>query len=142
MYNTILVPVDLDDKHSWRKAIPTAVRLCETFDAGLVVMTVVPDADMPVFGRFFPQGFETKIQQHAAGQLKAFISAQIPPGIEVQRVVAIGKIYQEIIQIAARIRADLIIMGSHHPDLKEYLLGPNAARVVRHAQRSVMVVRD
>jgi nucleotide-binding universal stress UspA family protein len=82
------------------------------------------------------------VQQHVLSQLKAFVSAQIPPGIDVQRVVAVGKIYQQIIHIAAKINADLIIMGSHHPDLKEYLLGPNAARVVRHARGSVMVVRD
>ena len=27
MYRNILVPVDLSDKHSWRKALPTAVSL-------------------------------------------------------------------------------------------------------------------
>ncbi len=142
MYNTILVPVDLDDKHSWRKAIPTAVALCEAFDAGLVVMTVIPTVGQPVIGQFLPHDFDHKVQQHVAGQLKAFVSAQIPPGIEVQHVIETGKIYQEIIQVAAQINADLIIMGSHHPDLKDYLIGPNAARVVRHARGSVLIVRD
>ncbi len=33
-------------------------------------------------------------------------------------------------------------IGSHRPELKDYLLGPNAARVVRHANCSVLVVRD
>ena len=37
---------------------------------------------------------------------------------------------------------DLIIMASHRPELQDYLLGPNAARVVRHANCSVLVVRD
>jgi hypothetical protein len=32
-------------------------------------------------------------------------------------------------------------MTAHSPDLKDYLLGPNAARVVRHANQSVMVIR-
>jgi len=142
MYNTILVPVDLDDKHSWRKAIPTAVTLCETFDAVLVVIAIVPDVGMTAIGQFFPQDFDLKVQQHVTAQLKAFVSAQIPPGIEVQQIVSAGKVYQEIIHAAAKIGADLIVMGSHHPDLKEYLLGPNASRVVRHARGSVMVVRD
>lgn len=142
MYETILVPVDLGDKHSWRKAIPTAVALCEAFDAALAVMTVVPDIDMPVMGQFLPQDFQARVKQQVAGQLKAFVCAQIPPGIDVHRIIAVGKIYQEIIHTAAEIKADLIVMGSHHPDLKDYLLGPNAARVVRHARGSVMVVRD
>lgn len=38
--------------------------------------------------------------------------------------------------------ADLIVMASQRPELKDYLLGPNAARVVRHAEQSVLVVRE
>jgi nucleotide-binding universal stress UspA family protein len=33
-------------------------------------------------------------------------------------------------------------MGSHRPNMSDYLIGPNAARVVRHAPVSVLVVRD
>jgi nucleotide-binding universal stress UspA family protein len=36
----------------------------------------------------------------------------------------------------------MIVMASHRPELKDYLLGPNAARVVRHAECSVLVVRN
>ena len=142
MYQKILVPVDLSDKHSWRKAVPTAVTLCESFDAGLIVMTVVPDIGMPVIGQYLPQDYSTRVKQQISMQLKAFVQAQIPPGIEVQRRIAVGKIYQEIIHAAAEAEVDLIVMGSHHPELKDYLLGPNAARIVRHAKTSVMVVRD
>ena len=46
-----------------------------------------------------------------------------------------------ILDLAEKIGADLIVMASHRPELKDYLLGPNAARVVRHAECSVMVVR-
>ena len=41
MYRNVLVPVDLSDKHSWRKALPTAVSLCETFEGKLHLITVV-----------------------------------------------------------------------------------------------------
>jgi len=142
MYQKVLVPVDLGDKHSWRKAVPTAVAICEAFDAGLIVMTVIPDVGMPVIGQYLPQDYETKVKHQVASQLKAFAQAQVPPGIETQRLVSFGRIYQEIIHTAAEHRIDLIVMGSHHPELKDYLLGPNAARVVRNAGTSVMVVRD
>ncbi|MEO0863555.1 MAG: universal stress protein, partial [Pseudomonadota bacterium] len=36
---------------------------------------------------------------------------------------------------------DAIFVGAHRPELKDYLIGPNAARVARHAQQSVFVVR-
>jgi universal stress protein F len=62
--------------------------------------------------------------------------------VPTRRIVAEGRIYREILKAAQTIQADLIVMGSHHPELKDYLLGPNAAKVVRHADCSVMVVRE
>jgi nucleotide-binding universal stress UspA family protein len=38
--------------------------------------------------------------------------------------------------------ADLIVVGSHRPVMSDYLLGSNAKTIVRHAQCSVLVVRD
>jgi nucleotide-binding universal stress UspA family protein len=70
------------------------------------------------------------------------VAAQVPEGVAARRIVAAGKIYQEILRVADEVGADLIVMGSHRPELSDYLLGPNAARVVRHADCSVMVVRE
>jgi nucleotide-binding universal stress UspA family protein len=142
MYRNILVPVDLSDKHSWRKALPTAVSLCETFEAKLHLMTVVPDFGLPMVGQFFPEGYEAKLRQQAAKQLRDFAAQQVPGEIECRRIVGEGKVYQEILKAADAIEADLIVMGSHRPELSDYLLGPNAAKVMRHARCSVMVVRE
>jgi nucleotide-binding universal stress UspA family protein len=142
MYRNILLPVDLSDEHSWRKALPTALALRETFQAALHVMTVVPDFGLPMVGQFFPEGYEAKAHAHVAAQLEDFVAAQVPEGVAVKRIVATGKIYQQILRVAEQIGADLVVMGSHHPELSDYLLGPNAARVVRHADCSVMVVRE
>jgi nucleotide-binding universal stress UspA family protein len=142
MYRNVLVPVDLSDKHSWRKALPTAVSLCETFEARLHLITVVPEFGLPMVGQFFPEGYEAKLRQQAAKQLKEFSATQVPDAIPCRRIVVEGKIYQEILKAAETIKADLIVMGSHRPELGDYLLGPNAAKVVRHAKCSVMVVRE
>ncbi|STP20138.1 putative universal stress protein [Escherichia coli] len=40
-----------------------------------------------------------------------------------------------------KIPAHMIIIASHRPDITTYLLGSNAAAVVRHAECSVLVVR-
>jgi nucleotide-binding universal stress UspA family protein len=142
MYRNILVPVDLSDKHSWRKALPSAISLCEAFGAKLSLITVVPAFGLPMVGQFFPEGYEEKLRQQAAKQLKAFVAEQVPDAVATRRIIAEGKIYQEILKAAKAIEADLIVMGSHHPELKDYLLGPNAAKVMRHADCSVMVVRE
>jgi nucleotide-binding universal stress UspA family protein len=142
MYDHILVPVDLSDKHSWRKALPTATSLCEVFGASLHLMTVVPEFGLPIVGQFFPEGYEKKLRAHVARQLKEFAAEQVPDAITSKLIVAEGKIYQQILNAAARIGADLIVMGSHRPELSDYLLGPNAGKVMRHAKCSVMVVRE
>ena len=66
----------------------------------------------------------------------------MPDGVEIQQIVANGTVYEEVLSKAGEIGADLIVMASHRPELQDYLLGPNAARVVRHAPISVMVVRE
>jgi nucleotide-binding universal stress UspA family protein len=142
MYNDILLAVDLSDEHSWNKALPTAVALRDTFKAVLHVMTVVPEFGLPAVGQFFPADYEAKLHQQVADQLAAFVAEHIADHAKVQRIVAAGKIYHEIVNTANQIGADLIVMGSHRPELSDYLLGPNADRVVRHAQCSVMVVRQ
>ena len=53
-----------------------------------------------------------------------------------------GTIYKRIIKSADELGADLIVLTSHRPETKDYLLGPNAARVVRHAKQSVFVIRE
>ena len=142
MYRTILLPVDLADEHSWRKALPTVLALRETFAAALHVVTVVPEFGLPIIGQYFPPDYEARMHQHVANQLEEFVAKQVPQGVTVQRIVAAGKIYQQILRVAEETQADLIVMGSHRPELSDYLLGPNAARVVRHADCSVMVVRE
>ena len=52
-----------------------------------------------------------------------------------------AQVYEAILNIARKTGADLIVVAAHRPELKDYLLGPNAARVVRHANCSVLVVR-
>jgi nucleotide-binding universal stress UspA family protein len=142
MFRNVLVPLDLSDKHSWRKALPAAIALCEAFSARLHVITVVPEFGLPMVGQYFPEGYEEKLRQQAARQLKDLVAEQVPDAVPTKRIIAEGKIYREILNAAKSIPADLVVMGSHHPELKDYLLGPNAARVMRHADCSVMVVRE
>jgi len=74
--------------------------------------------------------------------LREFVRQHVPEGVRVQNIVSQGTIYKEILDAAERVGCDLIVMASHRPELADYLLGPNAARVVRHANCSVLVVRD
>lgn len=143
MFKHILVPVDLNDETSWEKPVPTAVEMCRTFGAALHLMTVVPEIGLhTAVTQYFPGDYEEKIKRQVHDDLHAFSTKHIPQGLRVQHIITYGKIYKEILDVAKHVKADLVIMGAHHPELEDYLLGPNAARVVRHATCSVMVVRD
>ncbi|MCH8925833.1 MAG: universal stress protein [Proteobacteria bacterium] len=142
MFKEILLPVDLGDPDSSKKALSVAVELSQGAGARLHVLTVVPGFGMSIISQYFPEDFEEKSQADAAQQLNDYIGANIPSDIATQAIVANGTIYEEILRVAAETGCDLIVVASHRPALKDYLLGPNAARVVRHATCSVLVVRD
>ena len=141
MYKDILLPVDLNEASSWNKALPTALEYCRAFGSTLHLMSVVPDFGLAQVSQYFPEGTEDKLLEERAAQLRDFIAANVPEEIPVQDIVAHGSIPKEIIATAENIDADLILMASHRPELKDYLLGPNSAYVVRHTGRSVLVVR-
>lgn len=141
MYENILLPIDLGNESSWKKALPTAIEYCSAFGATLHVLTVVPEFGSPMVAQFFPEDHEKKMIASANELLHKFVEERVPDTVTVQHIVAEGTIYKTIIETAENIDADLIIMGSHRPELEDYLLGPNAARVVRHSAKSVLVVR-
>lgn len=141
MFEHILLTVDLDDENSWRKALPLAVSNAKTHGATLSVMTVVPDFGMSLVGQYFPKDHIEKVMEEANKRLHALVSANVPSDQPVQHIVRQGTVYEMVLITAQEIDADLIVIASHRPELKDYLLGPNAARVVRHANCSVMVVR-
>lgn len=142
MYNTILLSVDLDEKSSWAKALPAAAELCRAHGAKLHIMTVVPDFGMSIVGSFFPEGYEKKALEEARKALGKMVADEAPSDIDVAFDVCHGAVYDEVMAEAKRCGADLIVMAAHRPGAADYLLGPNAARVVRHANCSVLVVRD
>ncbi|MEJ8475587.1 universal stress protein [Roseibium algae] len=142
MYTSILVPIDLAEESSWIKALPTAEAMARTFKAEVHVICVVPDFGKSIVGGFFPNDYEGQALKSTGEVLKSFIVQHVAEDIEVKGHIAHGTIYEEINKAADKLNCDLIVLSSHRPELKDYLLGPNAARVVRHARQSVLVVRD
>lgn len=142
MYTDIMLAVDLVHPETQMKAVRTAVQMAQTFGSRLHVITVVPNYGMSLVGGFFTKEHERQAIEAADKALHEFAAENLPKEIKLQHIVGHGTIYQEILRYAAETGCDLIVLASHRPELEDYLLGPNAARVVRHAKCSVMVVRD
>ena len=141
MYKKILLPIDLGNADSQSKALQTAVEHCKAFGSELHILSIVPDFGVGFVSSFFPEDYAEKALEEANGKLSDYVSASVPEGVPVSSSVAQGSIYEEILGYASENGTDLIIMASHRPELSDYLIGPNASRVVRHAGCSVMVVR-
>ncbi|WP_417683780.1 universal stress protein [Roseibium sp.] len=142
MYKSILVPVDLAEASSWRKSLPVAKAMAKTFGSDVHVVAVVPDFGKSIVGSYFPKDYEGDALKAAGEMLKQFINDHFEGDLKVKGHIAHGTIYEEINRAADKLNCDLIVLASHRPELKDYLLGPNAARVVRHANQSVLVVRE
>ncbi len=140
MPRQILLPIDLSDPASWQKPLSEALLLLGP-EGKLHVVSVLPDLGLPQVGSFFPKTFEKDALKALGRALTDWIEAHVPAGVDVYPHVLHGRIYDEILRAADKLGVDVIVMGAHRPALRDYLLGPNAARVVRHARCSVYVVR-
>lgn len=138
-----MLALDLGESSGSNKnAITIAENLAKNDGATLHVVTILPNFSMPIVGGYFPEGFEEKHFAQAKAELKAQIQADAKDPDAIVRHVVQGSIYEKIMSSADKLDCSLIIIEAHRPDLKDYLLGPNAARVVRHAKQSVYVIRS
>ena len=138
-FENILVAVDLGEETSWKEVLPTAVDQAQHSSGKLHLVTVVPDE--PPQLAWLPKDYSEKMITYANDQLAKLLESHVPEPVRAQHHVRQGTIYSEIIKLAAELGIDLIVMASHRPELKDYLLGPNAARVLRHAECPVLVIR-
>ena len=138
MYKNILLAIDLSDETSCRKPLLSAVELARTFGARLHVLTVVREVEAILEVKAAPLGYDliaADLENRIAGLIRRNAS-DLKPNILVRHG---ASIYAEILGAAEEAEADLVVVGSHRPAMKDYLLGTNDSRVVRHARCSVLV---
>lgn len=139
MFKQVLIPVDVATPQDTQKLLLAAKGLTAQWECEVHVLTVVPTVGMPIVGSYFDDDAEEKGRAVVAQQLKDAVAAS---GLDAIAHIQFGTVYDCVIKQAAKLGADLIVIGAHQPELQDYLLGTNAARVVRHAKQSVLVMRD
>jgi nucleotide-binding universal stress UspA family protein len=142
MYERILAAIDLNAEGSWRKPLVAAVELARKFGAELIVLTVLREVEAIISASAAPVGYElivAELENQLAARIREINAYDLHSKLVVTHATSI---YDEILEVAKEAGADLIVIGSHRPALKDYLLGTNAGRVVRHASCSVLVARE
>ena len=136
MFKSILIAVDLANAAKVNSLVDHAA-VYNSSNSKIVLLNVVEE--IPSWAAVeLPRGIIDKSVQSSREKLKALAASS---RIEVEVEVRVGHPYKTILEVADDKSADLIIVASHQPDLQDYFLGSTAAKVVRHATCSVLVVR-
>lgn len=145
-YHQILVPVD--GSPTSEKALDEAIRLAQLTGARLRLVHVVDELS-------YVNGFEPAmnylneiipLMREAGEKLLAHERQKaLDKGVEADSVLVVegpGRICDHVAEQARRIKADLIVVGSHgRRGIGRVLLGSDAEQIVRHAPVPVLVVR-
>lgn len=145
MFTKVLFPIDLQEQAFSLGALRFAVEQAEKHGAELHVLSVLPHAGKPTMLDYqHDKDALREIEQSAHERLEALIGNQVPADVRVTKIVRKGGVpYDEILRYADKNRADLIVIPSHDKSaLEEFFMGSCAAKVVRRARCSVMVVRE
>ena len=137
----ILVPVDFSDHATL--ALEEAVDLAHKYQADVTVVYVIPQA---IFHPDWAADVEDTLDlcdiMEETHKVLTEMVAPYQDGLDITVEVLSGGPYIEIVRLAERMGADLIVMGAHgSAGLRPVLMGSVAEKVMREAPCSVMTVR-
>ena len=123
------------------KGLPQALELAKASGGELRLVNVQPVIPA-TFMEYVPVDFDEEQEKRAKAELDVILARVDLAAERKSAATRAGGIYHELLEEASEWRADLIVVGSHRPVMSDYLLGSNATTIVRHAQCSVLVVRE
>ena len=136
MFKTILVPIDMAHVVEGKANIDIAAQHASA-GAKIILLNVVEE--IPSWAAVeLPPNLIGDSMNRAQAELKAIANTT---GMSMEVVIRSGHSYKTILEVAKESQAELIIIASHQPGLQDYFLGSTAAKVVRHATCSVLVMR-
>ena len=136
MFKTILVPIDMSQVEAGKANIALAQN--QLVDGGKIIVLNVVEEIPGWAAAELPANLIEESRTRAKADLQAIADES---GADAMVEVRSGHPYKTILDVAQENSADLIIIASHKPGLQDYFLGSTAAKVVRHARCSVLVMR-
>ena len=145
MFKHILVPID--GSAAAQLAVDKAAGLAKAFGSAITVIYVIDPYPFTGLGSDFAYGqaeYLSAATAEAKESTEAARSTLGQAGVKVTtQVVEAHAVWRGILDAAAGIEADLIVMGSHgRSGLEKMVLGSVAQRVLSHSHLPVFVVRD
>lgn len=138
---SVLAAIDLQHDESDRHVVSEALSLARGHGVNLHLVFVIPDQNLSYVQNYVPKEMKKQVETDAKGEIDAFAASIEAGDIAVKTHIRRGTVYGEVIDLSDELRADFVVVGSNRPGLSDYFIGPNAARIARHADCSVLVVR-
>ena len=136
--HTILCPVDFSDAS--RKAVRYAHEFAVNMNASMFLIHVI---DIPVETLVSNMQLEEELEKSAQANLNTLKNELLAEGLAVESSFEIGNPADVILEKAAKLDVNLIIMGSHgKKGLSRLILGSIAESVVRKADCPVLIVKS
>jgi nucleotide-binding universal stress UspA family protein len=142
MFNKILVPVDIDYPKASKAVYDNAAELASLNAAQIRIVSVMPGFTMPIVASFVTEEIKKEARAHFQKALDDFVIANCQ-GSNVSHKVLVGKHYEEILKMADKWGADLIVVyHNRNRTVNEAFSSTCAQRVVKEANCSVLRLRN
>lgn len=137
-----VVPIDFSDHAEY--ALKAAAMLAKTDGSEILALHMLELSDSHYSTTDDDQLQEMVFFLKLARQrFEEFLQKPYLNGIKVIPIVKHFKVFHEVNDIALSHSADMIIMGSHGVSgVKEFMLGSNTEKVIRHAEIPVLVLKN
>jgi nucleotide-binding universal stress UspA family protein len=134
----ILVPIGFSQQSM--VALGQAFNLANIKNSDIVLLSVIEDQSMiqSLFLDDKSDELKTKVKSKLEGIASEYSNKY---DVDVDTMVAKGRVYEEINEVADMISADLIVMGTNGAKSKENFIGSNAEKVVRLSKCPVITIK-
>ena len=138
-YATIVAAVDVNAPDLARAAIAGAADVAG--NQGVVHLLYVRYYLPTRYSELLDGSFDENEERDALAAMKTWASeAGLAPD-RTHFLTRRGRVRDEVLSEAARLKADLVVIGSHQPSLTSKLLGSNASAIIHQSPVSILVVR-
>jgi nucleotide-binding universal stress UspA family protein len=134
----ILVPIGFSEQSMI--ALGQAFNLAKIKNSDIVLLSVIEEQSMMQSLFLDDKSYELKKKVKARlEEVGAEYSTKY--GVDVDTMIAKGKVYEEINEVSEMISADLIVMGTNGAKGKNKFIGSNAEKVVRLSKCPVITIK-
>jgi universal stress protein F len=142
MFSKIVIPIDLTERFPWTMVVPVAMNFVNSFGSELHFVHVIPDYGISMVQDYLPKHWFRDQGSKCTALIETKFKKYLPSDVKPVFHICHGSVYDEVLNYIDKNKAELIILPAIRPELGDYMLGPNASKIARHAKVSVMLVRD